>query len=60
MVLAIYDRCLSLIDAGVPVSLIEEVDLSDAVRVRERVGPTDAVGVDAVRDDLLARLGKLP
>jgi V/A-type H+-transporting ATPase subunit A len=59
LVLAIYERSLVLIDAGVPVSLLEEVDLSDAVRVRERVGPTNAAGIDAVRDELLARLGKV-
>ena len=59
LVLAIYERSLVLIDAGVPVSLLEEVDLSDAVRVRERVGPTNTAGIDAVRDELLARLGKV-
>jgi V/A-type H+-transporting ATPase subunit A len=59
MVLDLHDRALELIARGVPAARIEELDLSDAVRARDAVGPDDAAGVDAIADELLARLGGL-
>ena len=59
MVLAIHDRAIDLIDRGVPGARIEELDFSDAARARDRVGPDDAGGVDAIRDALLARMEAL-
>ena len=56
MVLAIHDRAIDLTHRGVPGARIEELDFSDAARARDRVGPEDAGGVDAVRDALLARM----
>ena len=59
MVLDLHDRALELVGRGVPAARIEELDLSDAARARERVGPDDAAGVEAIADELLARLGAL-
>jgi V/A-type H+-transporting ATPase subunit A len=59
MVMLIYDRCLSLIERGVPVSLIEELDFSDVVRVREAVGPEDAGTAGEIGSAMLARLEEL-
>jgi V/A-type H+-transporting ATPase subunit A len=59
MVLALHDRFLRLLEQGVPAERIEEVDLAEAARVRDRAGPSDAEAVDAVRDALLARLEAL-
>ena len=56
MVLAIHDRAIDLTHRGVPGARIEELDFSDAARARDRVGPEDAGGVDAIRDALLARM----
>ncbi len=56
MVLAIHDRAIDLAHRGVPGARIEELDFSDAARARDRVGPEDAGGVDAIRDALLARM----
>ena len=59
MVLAIHDRAIDLTHRGVPGARIEELDFSDAARARDRVGPEDAHGVDAIRDALLARMEEL-
>jgi V/A-type H+-transporting ATPase subunit A len=59
MVLDLHDRALELVSRGVPAARIEELDLSDAARARDLVGPDDAAGVEAIADKLLARLGAL-
>jgi len=59
MVLALHDRAIDLLGRGVPAAHIEELDLSDAARARDRVGPDDAAGVEAIRDGLLRRLESL-
>jgi V/A-type H+/Na+-transporting ATPase subunit A len=59
MVLAIHDRAVDLTHRGVPGARIEELDFSDAARARDRVGPEDADGVDAIREALLARMEAL-
>ena len=59
MVLAVYDRCLALVDAGLPASVVEELDLSALARAREEFGPDDDAGVLARRDETLAVLDKL-
>lgn len=59
MVLDLHDRALELVGTGVPAARIEELDLSDAVRARDAVGPDDAKGVAAIRDELLERVGGL-
>lgn len=56
LVLAVYDRCAALIDAGVPAAVIEELDLSRIARVRDDVGPSDAAGVTAAQREILAAL----
>jgi len=59
MVLDLHDRELELVRRGVPAERIEQLDLSDAVRARDNVGPEDAAGVAAIRDALLVRLEEL-
>jgi V/A-type H+/Na+-transporting ATPase subunit A len=56
LVLAIHDRCLSLVERGVPASVIEEVDLSDVARARDELAPDDAAGAATLRDRILADL----
>jgi V/A-type H+-transporting ATPase subunit A len=56
MVLSIYERCTSLVDGGVPVSLIEELDYSSVLRAREHTLPDDAAGIGEIRDEMLHRL----
>jgi len=43
----------------VTAAAIEEVDLSDAIRARDRTRPDDAAEVDGIRTRLLGRLGGL-
>ena len=59
MVLSLHERAIELLGRGVSASRIEELDLSEAVRARDRLGPADAAGVEAVRDGLLAGLDAL-
>jgi V/A-type H+-transporting ATPase subunit A len=59
LVLAVHDTCLILVGRGVSASALEAVDLSAATRARDETGPDDAAGVDAVRDRLVAALGRL-
>ena len=59
LVLEVVDTCQRLVDRGVAVSVIEETDLSGAVRAREDTGPEDAAGVGARGDAVLRRLGDL-
>jgi V/A-type H+-transporting ATPase subunit A len=56
MVLAIHERAIELTRRGVSAERIVELDFSDAARARDRVGPEDAAGVEAIRDRLLDRL----
>jgi V/A-type H+/Na+-transporting ATPase subunit A len=56
LVLDVYDRCLALVERGVPASAVEEIDLSGVSRVRDEVGPDDAAGVERRRDEVLASL----
>jgi V/A-type H+-transporting ATPase subunit A len=57
MVLAVHDRCLSLVEGGLPASAIEEFDLTSVTRARDETGPDDAAGVNRLRDEVLARIG---
>jgi V/A-type H+/Na+-transporting ATPase subunit A len=50
LVLRVYDRCLASVEAGLPASSLEELDLSAVTRVRDDVGPDDAAGVTRVSD----------
>lgn len=58
-VLAVVDRCESLVEAGVPATRIEEVDLGALVRAAEATGPADVDGVVARRETVLAALEEL-
>ena len=57
--LAIYEQCLALVEAGTPVAAIEELDLTAVTRVRDEVAPDDAAGVGRLRDEVLDRLDAL-
>jgi len=59
LVLALHDRFLRLLEQGVPAARIEELDLSEATRIRDEAGPADVEAVEAVQGRLLARLGAL-
>ena len=58
-VLAVVDRCEALVEAGVPATRIEEVDLGALVRAAEATGPADVDGVVARRETVLAALEEL-
>jgi V/A-type H+-transporting ATPase subunit A len=57
MVLAVHDKCLALVEGGLPASAVEEFDLTIVTRARDETGPDDAEGVDRLRDEVLARIG---
>ena len=56
LVLALHDQAIELVGRSVPAAHIEEADLSDAVRARDRVAPDDTAGVQAIGRSLAARL----
>lgn len=56
-VLDIYERCLHLVDAGVPALELEEADFSEVTRARDEVAPEDD---DEVRRRTQVVLGRLP
>ncbi|HUZ88585.1 MAG TPA: V-type ATP synthase subunit A [Candidatus Acidoferrales bacterium] len=55
-VLQVYNLCLELIQAKVPASLIEGVDMSQLVRAKEAGGPDDIQAANSARDSVLAQL----
>jgi V/A-type H+-transporting ATPase subunit A len=57
MVLAVHERCLALVEGGLPASAIEEIDLTAVIRARDETGPDDDAGVTRLRDEVLARMG---
>jgi V/A-type H+-transporting ATPase subunit A len=59
MVLDIHDRAADLVRRGTPAARIEDLDLSDAARARDRAGPEDVASVAYTRDELLARMDAL-
>ena len=59
MVLDIEARAGELVRRGVPAGRIEELDLSDAVRVRDLAGPEDVASVADTRDRLLGAMDAL-
>lgn len=56
LVLDVYDVGLELLERHVPVSVIEEADLSAAFRARLTTPPDGAEAVQAIRDQVVARL----
>ena len=58
-VLAVHDRCQSLIELGVPASVIEEVDWGPIVRARDETQPADVAGVEERRNKVLESLDLL-
>lgn len=59
LVLAIEEQCLELVGRGIPARRIEEIDLSPAVRARDATPPDGAAEVEAIAEELVARLGDL-
>ena len=58
-VLAVVDRCRSLVDAGLPAATVEELDFGPLLRAREETGPEDVDGVREHQRDMLARLSEV-
>jgi V/A-type H+/Na+-transporting ATPase subunit A len=56
MVLAIHDRLVELVDAGVSAERLEQLDLARVSAARESGGADDVAAVAAVRDSTLALL----
>jgi V/A-type H+/Na+-transporting ATPase subunit A len=56
LVLAVFDRCLHLVERGVAVSELEQVDFSPVMRVRDEAGPDDAAAVQRRCEETLAAL----
>lgn len=57
--LAVYDQCLTMVDVGVPATVLEETDFSGLTRVRDEVGPDDATGVERRGGEILAELQRV-
>jgi V/A-type H+-transporting ATPase subunit A len=55
-VLEVHDRCLDLVRANVPASLIEEVDMSPLARAKDDGPPADVAQAEAARNQVLADL----
>jgi V/A-type H+-transporting ATPase subunit A len=55
-VLQVHDRCIELVRAGVPASLIEGVDMSALVRAKNESGPHDTGAATGARDHVFAQL----
>ena len=58
-VLAVHERCQSLVERGVLASVIEEADWGPLIRARDETGPADVAGVAQRRDAVLAALDAL-
>ncbi len=56
-VLAVVERCRTLIEQGVPASVVEESDFGPLLRAREEAA--DVAAVEQVRSTVLARLEEL-
>ncbi|MFF9373185.1 V-type ATP synthase subunit A [Streptomyces griseoluteus] len=57
-VLTVIDRCLELVDSGIPPDAVEAVDFTPLLRAREAAGPAETAPVTTARDTVLARLGE--
>lgn len=56
--LAVIDRCLALVDSGMPADTLDRIDFGPLIQARERAGPDDTATVDRIRDTMLARLAE--
>jgi V/A-type H+-transporting ATPase subunit A len=59
LVLAVSDRCLARIEAGVPVSAVENFDFAPVTRARDETGPDDAQAVRQLGAEVLSGLDAL-
>jgi V/A-type H+-transporting ATPase subunit A len=59
LVLAVHERCLALVQAGVAAADIEALDLSDVTRARDETPPDTVAEVESVRSRVLAALEEL-
>ncbi len=58
-VLAVIDRAVATVAAGVPAALVEELDFGPLIRAREQSGPHDTDAAREARDEIIARLSEL-
>jgi V/A-type H+-transporting ATPase subunit A len=59
LVLAVHDRCAELLEHGVGLAAIEQVDLTPVSRARDETPPDGAAQVRSLQRELVARLGRL-
>ncbi|QIY53551.1 V-type ATP synthase subunit A [Streptomyces sp. RPA4-5] len=59
-VLAVVERCRTLVVSGLPPESIEQADFTALLRAREEAGPDDTAVVEASRDAVLGVLDELP
>jgi V/A-type H+-transporting ATPase subunit A len=59
LVLAVSDRCLARIEAGLPVSAVESFDFAPVTRARDETGPDDAQAVRQLGAEVLSKLDAL-
>ncbi|WP_369359919.1 V-type ATP synthase subunit A [Streptomyces sp. cg2] len=58
-VLAVIERCRTLVASGTPPDLVEQADFTALLRAREEAGPSGTATVRAARDTVLTALGEL-
>ena len=59
LVLGLHDRFIEVVERGVGADRIEQLDFSDATRIRDTTQPNEVDAIDDLRGMLLARLGGL-
>jgi len=52
LALDLHDACAGVVERGVPIARIDELDLSPATRARDVAGPDDAAAVQVVAEQL--------
>ncbi|MFJ3233788.1 V-type ATP synthase subunit A [Streptomyces sp. NPDC086787] len=55
-VLTVIERCVELVESGIPADAVEAVDFTPLLRARETAGPAETAPVATARDAVLARL----
>ncbi|WP_084126223.1 V-type ATP synthase subunit A [Demequina sp. NBRC 110054] len=60
LVLEVISACHDAIDRGATATAVERLDFGPVIRASQDVGPSDAAGVAAIRERMLAEIGALP
>ena len=59
LVLRVIERCLALVERGVPATALEELDFGPVTRARDETPPDGAEGVTEIQERMLTLLGSL-